>query len=63
MGRCFHTYVPVHLLDRIFAYLGTATAILVGLLLMMWPALAKVRWEHFMDLFRGRQFLASCVPT
>ncbi|KAF8915157.1 sodium bile acid symporter family-domain-containing protein [Mucidula mucida] len=33
---------------------GVSIPILVGLLLMMWPALAKVRWEHFMDLFRGR---------
>lgn len=31
----------------------TLTAILVGLLLMIWPALAKVQWEHFVDLFRG----------
>ncbi|PBK75948.1 arsenical-resistance protein ACR3 [Armillaria solidipes] len=33
---------------------GVSIPILIGLLVMIWPALAKVQWERLPDLFRNR---------
>lgn len=56
MGWRLHSSVQLSLQEPdVHSTDPPVTAILIGLLVMIWPALTKVQWERFPELFSSRR--------